>query len=46
MDRQNKQTTISGTQPIKTLASGQIREIHLVCIFVCIFRINGLDIFL
>ena len=31
-----------GTQNIKVLASGQIRKIRLVCIF----RINGLEIFL
>ena len=31
-----------GTQNFKVLASGQIRKIRLVCIF----RINGLEIFL
>ena len=32
----------SGTQNFKVLASGQIRKIRLVCIF----RINGLEVFL
>ncbi len=31
-----------GTQNFKVLASGQIRKIRLVCIF----RINGLEVFL